>query len=233
MSKVSISVGAIMLLGAGMVASGQGVDPSTPIPPAPVKNSSAPAEDPSGLAPKQAEGRPRPAAATKRKAGAPQAAPGVSPQAPQMVNGRPTAATPPTKQDATRAQQEAAEAFRYRGTAVVPHRKLDPKDERVKAACELLSRADFVPATRIQSFSGLRPRYAIVGWRLTVHQLEERQDGTIVRAWVTPLLKAKGEGAIGVMAFYGETYRIAGGKLEFIGGDPITADPPIMMGGGQ
>jgi hypothetical protein len=233
MSRISISVGTLMVLSAAMVVSGQSEDPSTPIQPAPVKNSSAPAKNSPRLAPKQAKGQPRSAAASERKASVPQVATGVSPQVPLMVNGRLTVTSPPTKQDVTRTQLDFAEELRYQGTTAVPYRMLDPKDERLKTICTILSEADFVPEERIRTFSSLRPRYAIFGWKLTVCQLEERQDGTLVRVWAAPLLKARGEGTTGVMAFYGESYRIAGGRLEFLGGDPITAVSPVMMGGSQ
>jgi hypothetical protein len=150
-----------------------------------------------------------------------------------MVNGRLTVTPPPTEQDMARAQEEVAKAFQYKGTTAVPYQKLDPDDAWVKSACKMLSEADFIPEARIRSFSGLRPRFTIVGWRLTVHQVEVRPNDTLVRVWASPRLMSEGEGIIGVMAFYGESYRIVGGELEFLDSDPITAKPPIMMGGSQ
>jgi hypothetical protein len=148
-----------------------------------------------------------------------------------MVNGRPTVVAPPTARDISHAQQEVAKAFQYKGTTALAHRRLNPNDAGVKAVCAMLSKADFIPGARIQRFSGLDRRFTVVGWSLTVDQMEVRANDTLVRVRAAPLLKAQGEGTIGVMTFYGENYRIAGGKLEFLGSDPIPADLRVMTSG--
>jgi hypothetical protein len=225
MNKLSFGVGALALLGVATLGAGQDPAPPTSVPPAPVKGSS-------GVAPPApVQGSTRvPAAARKRAAGAPINPTGVIPQAPMFINGRPTPVAPPTKEDMARAEAAIAEANRYKGTTAVADKSLNPRDARVKAVCAMLSQADFIPESRVRAFSGLDPRLIVVGWGLTVVKLEVRQNDSLVRVRVGPILRAPGEGMIGVASVYHENYRIAGGKLQFLGSEPINGNPIKMMG---
>src|SRR6478752_2518181 len=86
-----------------------------------------------------------------------------------------------TPREAARAQREIAEAFGYKGTTAVAHSDLDPDDARVKKVCDMLTKADFVPERRVQSFSGLDASLTLVGWHLTVEKLDVRKDDSLVR----------------------------------------------------
>jgi hypothetical protein len=184
------------------------------------------------LVPAPAKGSTRAArAAGKRAARAPLNQPGVVPQAPLMVNGRASDVPPPTEQDVAREEAKAAEFLRYKGTKVVPHRSLKSPEAQVKAVCALLSQADFIPELRVRRFAGLDRRLTVVEWRLTIEKLEVRQNDTLVHVRATPIVRAPGETAIGVMTYYREDYRIAGGKLESLGGEPLPADLTIFMSG--
>jgi hypothetical protein len=226
MKKLSIGFGTLTLLGVATLCAGQDPAPPTSIQPAPVKGSS-------GVAPAPVNGSSRaPRAAGKRAAGAPlNRAGAVMPQLPLIVNGRRSVVAPPTKEEVARAEAEVAEAFRYKGTTAVPDRSLNSPDAQAKSVCAMLSKADFIPESRVQRFSVLDRRLTVVGWHLAVEKLEVRQNETLLRVRVAPLLRAHGEGIIGVATDYHEDYRIAGGNLQFLGSNPIPVDPIVMMGG--
>lgn len=135
-----------------------------------------------------------------------------------------------TGPEVARAQREIAEAFRYKGTTAVPDRHLDADAVRVKKVCEMLSSADFVPESRLQRFAILSPRFTIVGWHLTIEDLDVRERDTLVRVRAAPTLRAPGEGTIGIDISCHETYRIAGGRIHFVGSDPIVGNEPIVFG---
>lgn len=100
------------------------------------------------------------------------------------------------------------------------------------AACERLSHADFVPEERWRHFARLLdPQCTIVGWHLTVDGIDVRAQETRLRVRAVPLLRVPGEGKLGLSNYYREHYRIAGGKLRFIGGDPVESSESIGMGG--
>ncbi len=125
------------------------------------------------------------------------------------------------------AQRNIAEAYRYTGTTVIPSRDLDAANPQVKKICEMLSGADMIPDQRVLRFSGLDPRFTVVGWHLTVEKLDVGENDSLVRIRAAPLLRAPGEGKIGVFTFYRENYRVSGGKLQFVGGEPIPKDLSI------
>lgn len=131
---------------------------------------------------------------------------------------------------AARARRAVAEAFRYKGTTAVPGRDLED-DDSVLAACRLLSRADFVSEQRLRHFAGLDPSCTIVGWHLTVDGIDVRAQDTLLRVRAVPLLRAPGEGKLGLSAYYRENYRLVGGELHFISGDPVESSESIGMGG--
>jgi hypothetical protein len=130
----------------------------------------------------------------------------------------------PGPEEAARSRRAIAEAYRYKGTTVVASKGLDADPEHWGRISKLLSGADFVPEQRKRRFAGLPPFFSIIGWHLTVEKLEVRGDDTFVRVRAAPIPRAHGGGIAGVMDFYREDYRIAGGKLHFLGSEPIPED---------
>ncbi|WP_165221550.1 hypothetical protein [Aquisphaera insulae] len=225
MKPFSSSVVMIMMVGFSALAAGQDPVPPTPVQPAPVKDSS------DVISARIKRSGPVRAGKPKRVAVAPQNASGILPLAALVVNGRLMPATPPTKEEVAHAEAEIAEAFRYKGTTAALAKSLDVKDPQARAVCEMLSKADFIPEVRVQTFSTLlRTEVTVVGWHLTVVKLEVRDHDSLVRVRVAPLLQAAGEGTNGMYVTYDENFRIAGGSLQFLGVEPGKLSG---MGGGQ
>ena len=106
----------------------------------------------------------------------------------------------------------------------------------VRATCELLSRADFVPEPRLRRFTALTaewdPGMIVTGWHLTIEDIDERERESVIRVLVHADLRAPGWSTIGMAPFYRETYRIVGGKVHYVGIDPTCGDGPAMVGSG-
>jgi hypothetical protein len=141
----------------------------------------------------------------------------------------------PTKEEVARKTAEIADRFRYKGTRVIPDKKLNAQDPQMKAVSAMLSKADYIPEVRVRRFTGFgplsRPDVVVVGWHLTVEELEVRQNDSLIRVRVAPLLQGTG-GTIGMYVDYHEDYRLAGGQLQFLGADPVTGKLKGMCGEG-
>src|SRR5262249_45883843 len=129
------------------------------------------------------------------------------------------------EEEVARKKAEIADAFRYKGTTVIPDKKLNAQSPQMKAVCAMLSKADFIPEVRVRMFSGygpLRlPDVTVVGWHLTVVKLDVRQDESLIRVRVVPRMQGTG-GTIGMLVDYHENYRLAGGQLQFLGAEPAS-----------
>jgi hypothetical protein len=136
---------------------------------------------------------------------------------------------PVTPRQFAAAQRRLAESLVYRGTRAIPNLDLDPDDARVQKVCAMLAKADFVPELRVRRFAGLDPAFVVVGWDLTVMKLDVRENDSLVQVAAWPQLKwAGGEGgSITCVSNYSEEYRVVGGKLQFLGGEPLKPDMPI------
>lgn len=132
-----------------------------------------------------------------------------------------------TPKEIAQARRNSAEEFRYKGTTVVAGGDLDHEDVWVKKAIEILTSTDFIPDQRVQRFSSLAPKFTVVGWHLTIEVLDVREEDSFVRVRSAPLLRAPGEGHIGVFTSYREEYRIAGGELQFLRGEPMPENMNI------
>ena len=136
---------------------------------------------------------------------------------PALLDGRPR-----TLQELTTARRRIAESYRYQGPEATAHPGFDPDDRRVKQICELLRQMDFIPEQRVQRFASLdRNQYALVSWHLAVEGLDIRTDRSIIRVRVSPRLKAIDGGAVTCSDSYLEDYVLVGGKLQYLGGEPL------------
>jgi hypothetical protein len=136
---------------------------------------------------------------------------------------------PVTPRQFAAAERRLAESLRYRGTRAIANHDLDPDDAQVTKVCEMLGKADFVPELRVRRFVDLDPAYVVVGWDLTVMKLDVRENDSFVQVAATPRLKLArgGGGSITCLGNYSEEYRVGGGKLQFLGGEPIEPNMPI------
>lgn len=150
----------------------------------------------------------------------------VAPRAPGDQSGQAARASRDPKVIA-KTEKALAEARRYKGTTAVADRKLRADDKLVKQACQLLSKADFVPELRLRRYALLDPDLLLVGWRVTIEMLQVRPSDALVQVRVAPLLWSPDGGKIGVFSFYHEEYRIARGKLQFVRGEPLPEDLSI------
>jgi hypothetical protein len=142
---------------------------------------------------------------------------------PQIAGGRNGA------RQAAIAQQNLDASLRYKGTTAVPERNLNADQGMVKRVCEMLSSSDFVPQERQVRYAKLPPNMKIVGWHLFIEELVIRENDSSVRVRVLPELVSPGNGVITCASSYHENYHIAGGKIEFVGGDPVHEDMPIGL----
>jgi hypothetical protein len=126
-----------------------------------------------------------------------------------------------------------AEAQRYRGTVAQPDWKLADR-ENLGEVCSKLSKANLVPAQRARYFTWIDlSRCSIVGWSLTVDQVEVQGEETRVKSRVKPLLGSHEGGTLTVSVNYQETYRIVGDRITVIEAGPIDPNLPIFISGAK